>query len=96
MSTRPACAGFTLLELIVVMAVMAVGFAVATVAISRAPAGTTEGWATQVARAKRLAALRGHPVVVADSTGRGSIVLLPDGRAAGAGLDPLTGTVEQQ
>ena len=97
MTGRPGRAGFALVELIVVMAVMSIGFAVAAVAISRAPASmTSEGWPSQVARAKRLAAVQGQPVVLPDSAGRGGVVLLPDGRAAGAGIDPLTGTLEPE
>jgi prepilin-type N-terminal cleavage/methylation domain-containing protein len=96
MKPWPNSTGFTLAELIVVMAIMSVGFVVATVSLSRVTASsTTEGWSSGVSRARRTAALEGAAVVRADSAGHGRITFLPDGRAIGEGLDPLTGRRKQ-
>lgn len=94
----PARGGFTLVELMVVVTILGLMTALSGMAI----AGLREPPHTQQRRAlvlARTAAIRtGRPIraVTCDSTGANCSVLrapmfFPDGRALGAGVDPLTG-----
>ena len=75
--------GFTLLEMIIVLALFGLLLALSGLAIaSLAP--RNDQW--QSVRAARAEAIRaGSP------RGVDSILFLPDGRAIGVGVDPLTG-----
>lgn len=73
--------GFTLLEMIVVLALFSVLLGVSTLAIhSLRPAAPS-----RASRARTQAVLTGLP------TPDSGILFLPDGRAVGDGIDPLTG-----
>ena len=84
--------GATLLELTVALTVMALvaGLAVLSVASVRPP--PADPWRTAVAHARAAALRTGRPVAVVGDSGA-TALLLPDGRALGPGLDPLTGEV---
>lgn len=87
-------AGFTLIELIVALAIMSVSFAVVAIGISESLLADADprDWTTQVAAARRQAVATGQLVVLDDSASTGHTVLfLPDGRAVGARVEPLTG-----
>ncbi len=85
--------GFTLIELVVALAVLMIGLAVVAVAPgwiagTRDRVSAGEGHAAIVAVQER----RPVAVTVLDSLGIGRhIVYLPDGRAVGHNVDPLTG-----
>jgi prepilin-type N-terminal cleavage/methylation domain-containing protein len=84
--------GVTLIELVVVLAILGVLSGVTAAAfggLRRPEAGT---WSSEVSRARAAAIRSGRRVVVQGDRGTRA-VLLPDGRAVGAGLDPLTGEV---
>ncbi|TMD02345.1 MAG: type II secretion system protein [Chloroflexi bacterium] len=76
--------GFTLLEMIVVLALFGLVLSLSALAItSLAPDKDEQRHSARVARAD---AIRFGSPRVADS-----VLFLPDGRAVGAGVDPLTG-----
>ncbi len=80
------------MEMMVALVVLGLltGLAAATVGTLR-PAVEDERKAS-VVRARATAIRTGRPVLVGSDTGYRAL-LLPDGRAIGAGLDPLTGEV---
>lgn len=81
--------GATLIELLVVLVLLGLIFTVSGLALASlgAPKGSAR---LRVLDSARVQAIRtGVPVAIADSGGR--VVFLPDGRAFGLGLDPLTG-----
>jgi prepilin-type N-terminal cleavage/methylation domain-containing protein len=84
--------GTTLLELMVTLAVLGLltGTAAAALGTLRRPEAAR--WASDVARARDSAIRTGRPVRVSGDSGYRAL-LLPDGRAVGPGLDPLTGEV---
>jgi prepilin-type N-terminal cleavage/methylation domain-containing protein len=87
--------GFSLVELMVVMAIVSITAAVATLAVGSVgtePSPRTE-WARRLDEARSEAVERGRAIVVrSDSTGAyPSALFLPDGRAVGPDVDPLTG-----
>lgn len=81
--------GVTLVELIVVLAILGLTAAVSAVALMslRPPRAAEHRRALTTARAAAVDSA--VEVVVPDSAGR--VRFLPDGRAAGPGVDPLTG-----
>ena len=88
--------GFTLLEVIVVVAILGLVFGMSGVALAslRAPRASARVMALRKARA--VAILGGRPArAILDSGGfRSPFVtplFLPDGRAVGDGVNPLTG-----
>jgi len=96
MTPRGPAGGFTLVELIVAIAVLGLTAGVATVAfgnLMRRPPETST-WDARRREARRTAVETARPVILRPDSALGSPVLfLPDGRALGEGLDPLTGRV---
>ncbi len=84
--------GVTLIEMMVVLVLLGVltGVAAAAFGSLRQPQHT--GWESQAIRARESAIRSGRPVVVSGDSGYRAF-MLPDGRAVGPGLDPLTGEV---
>ena len=86
--------GVTLLELLVVMAIVGLAAGIAGLAVAGA-FGPHDTARSLFIEARTRAALEGVPVRVLhepDSNGGPRPVLfLPDGRAVGRGVDPLTG-----
>jgi prepilin-type N-terminal cleavage/methylation domain-containing protein len=89
---------FTLVELLMVIAVLGLisGIAGLTLASRRTPRDSE--WLRELRRARSEAIRTGMPVWArnlvpphTDSHGLISPLFLPDGRAVGAGVDPLTG-----
>ena len=81
--------GVTLVELLVVLVLLGLIFTVSGLALASlgAPKGSARGRVLDSVRAQAIRT--GVPVAVADSGA--PVVFLPDGRALGPGLDPLTG-----
>lgn len=81
--------GTTLIELVVTLAVMGMlaGLAAASIAALRPP--KTDERLRDLARARGQAIRSGIAVRV---EGTSPVLFLPDGRAVGRGLDPLTGS----
>jgi len=86
--------GFTLVELIVVMAVMGLIATVSVVALGSLRQPTEPPWQLDLENARRVA-LRDGVAVSATSAARlqPPILFLPDGRALGVGVDPWTGKI---
>lgn len=90
--------GFTLLEVVVGIVIVGTLTTVAvlgTRALDRRP--TDQAWPRSLWRARAESLRTGRPVtVVADTDSAAvTVVFLPDGRAIGPGLDPLTGRRER-
>lgn len=90
-------AGFTLIELMVAMATIAVTLTIGSMALSSALSKEDSGGDTRRVRleaARRQAIDDGDHVVVSsgEDSAATSILFLPDGRAVGGGVDALTGT----
>lgn len=85
--------GFTLVETMVVLAILGMMVAMGGLAmVSLRPSPQDDAF-RQLARARAEAIRTGERVVVTHHAGRAThIVFLPDGRALGASVDPLTGT----
>jgi prepilin-type N-terminal cleavage/methylation domain-containing protein len=83
--------GTTLVELIAALAVLGllVGMGAATLGGWRR---TDTDKTAEILAAARARAIRTGTRVRIDRPGGESVLLLPDGRAVGGGLDPLTGT----
>ena len=82
--------GTTLVELVVALTVCALLAALAAVGVTRPRAAGAERWHAVAGRARAAAIATGRAVSLAD-TANGPSLFLPDGRAIGAGLDPLLG-----
>ena len=92
-------AGFTLMEVLVVIAIFGLIFGVSSLAFSSLRRSRESAWVAVLQRARAEAIQTGRPVrtvVPADTVRYGSPLpaplFLPDGRAVGNGADPLTGT----
>lgn len=85
--------GVTLVEMVVVLTLMGVLAGIGGLALAslRQPPG--DPWVAAVAKARERAIESGSAVVLAADSAHRSVLLLPDGRAVGAGVDPLTGEV---
>src|SRR5438128_3773333 len=90
--------GVTLLEMLVVLTILGLIFAVSGLAFTSLRAPRESEWVRELRRAREEAIRTGRPVraVVSSGTvGNGSLLsaplFLPDGRALGPGADPLTG-----
>jgi prepilin-type N-terminal cleavage/methylation domain-containing protein len=83
-----ARAGFTLVELCVVMLVIALIAGVTTLAVGtlRPPAGRSAPTAMEWARAEAIR--QGKPITVGTTK---PVLFLPDGRAVGRDVNPWTG-----
>lgn len=81
--------GFTLLELMVALAVLGLLSGVSALAFGRLRRPDSADPPQQMAAAQRKAVRSGRRVVL--TLGRDTVSFLPDGRAVGRGADPLTG-----
>ena|SRR2546425_10348809 len=90
---RTTRAGFTLLEVIVVLAILSVTLGVSGLALASLRAPLESARVRALRQARVIAIHTGRPVGVDRTTARGlaRTVFLPDGRALGPGVDPLTG-----
>ena len=81
--------GVTMVELLVVLLLLGLLFTISGLALASigAPRGSARTRALDSARAQAIRI--GVPVAIAVSGAR--VLFLPDGRALGPGLDPLTG-----
>jgi prepilin-type N-terminal cleavage/methylation domain-containing protein len=95
MTTVRTRLGFTLVEMLVVLVLLAVVSTVALPAFGGLLSGTPEEPTKRLLRAGRRRAIEGGlPVrVVVDSAH--AVLFLPDGRAVGSGVAPFTGRVEE-
>ena len=84
--------GVTLIEMMVNLVIVGLltGAAAAVLGTLRQP--ELEVWKAEVLRARDSAIRSGRPVLVSTDSGYRAL-LLPDGRAVGPGLEPLTGEV---
>lgn len=92
--------GFTLLEVIVVLAIVGLVFGVSGLAFATLRLPPQSAWLGALQRARAQAIETGRPVRAAVPTDTGGSpshsplpapLFLPDGRAIGSGADPLTG-----
>lgn len=81
--------GVTLVELLVVLMLIGLLFTVSGLALASLGAPRTSERLRALDAARTQALRTGVAVAVADSGG--TVLFLPDGRALGAGVDPLTG-----
>ncbi|MGH7527116.1 MAG: prepilin-type N-terminal cleavage/methylation domain-containing protein [Gemmatimonadales bacterium] len=84
--------GATLIEMMVALLVLGLLAGVSAAAVGSLRPPRLEGWKSEAIRARQSAIQNGRPVMVSTDSGHRAL-LLPDGRAVGAGLDPLTGEV---
>lgn len=91
MTSRSRCAGFTLVELIVVVAVIAILFGVAGGAIASAFWVEVDptGWPARLEAARARAVVEGRVVVAWPDSAHvdAPVLFLPDGRVVGLGGD---------
>ncbi len=80
--------GFTLIEMLVVIALLGIMVGVTTVAL--APRRQTQGPSSDLQHARIDAIKSGAPRMAH------GVLFLPDGRAIGSGVDPLTGAARAQ
>lgn len=83
--------GSTLVELLVVLVILGLLGSVSAVALRSRP-HTSQSAVQLLEHTRRLAIRSGQPATVRDSLGRPTR-FLPDGRATGPGVDPLTGRI---
>lgn len=95
---RERVAGFTLVELIVVLAILGLIVGMSGLALASLRAPRESQWLRELHRARAEAIRTGRPVralVLSDSGANlsplSSPLFLPDGQALGPGVDPLTG-----
>jgi prepilin-type N-terminal cleavage/methylation domain-containing protein len=98
--TQRNALGVTLIELLVVLLLLGIMTGVSGLALHALRAPERSRWAAVAAHARRAAIVTGHPVVARDSTDstttEHAALFLPDGRAIGWGVDPLTGEVTNE
>lgn len=82
-----------MIEVLVVLAILGLVLGVSGLALASLKAPRESTATLELRRAREQAIRTGHPVrVLADSPSiRPSVLFLPDGRAIGPGVDPLTG-----
>ena len=84
--------GFTLLEVIVVLAVMGLALGISGLALATLKAPRESERIRELREARAEAIHTGRPVrAVFDHSPLPAPLFLPDGRAIGPGVDPLTG-----
>ncbi len=85
--------GFTLVELMVALAILGLTLGVTGLALASLKAPRESAWIREMRRARTEAIRKGIPVHVRDprSPLTAHALFLPDGRALGSGVDPLTG-----
>jgi prepilin-type N-terminal cleavage/methylation domain-containing protein len=85
--------GYTLVEVIVVLAIMGLMAGVSGLALASLKAPRESEWILALRRARAEAIRTGRPMRTEDHRARrtATILFLPDGRAIGPGVDPLTG-----
>jgi len=90
--------GVTLLEMLVVLTILGLIFAVSGLAFTSLRAPRESEWVRELRRAREEAIRTGKPVHAKEplppSTAHSRLLpplFLPDGRALGSGVDPLTG-----
>jgi len=87
--------GVTLVELLVVIAVLGVMCGVSGLALTSLRAPRESDWIRDGRAARARAIREGRPVELptARPLERPTVLFLPDGRAIGSGVEPLTGTL---
>lgn len=89
--------GVTLIELLVVLLVLGIMAGVTGLALGALRQKEVSPWAQIGSQARRESIASGRPVIARDTTDSTetdhTALFLPDGRAIGSGVDPLTGEV---
>lgn len=89
--------GVTLIELLVVLLLLGIMAGVSGLALGALRKAEVPPWRQIASQARREAIESGRPVTARDSTDSTgtdhAALFLPDGRAVGWGVDPLTGEV---
>jgi prepilin-type N-terminal cleavage/methylation domain-containing protein len=90
--------GVTLIELIVVLAIIGVMAAISGVAVAGLTLPRESEETAALRRARTEAIVTGAPVRAVDhrSPRTAHPLFLPDGRAVGSGVDPLTGSPREE
>jgi prepilin-type N-terminal cleavage/methylation domain-containing protein len=85
-AARRGVGGFTLLELIVSMAVISIGFGVAATAITRTADSSDDAWISELRARKSEATRTGRPMVAWHDSAQTipPVLFLPDGRRVGS------------
>jgi prepilin-type N-terminal cleavage/methylation domain-containing protein len=85
--------GYTLLEVIVVLAIMGLMAGVSGLALASLKTPRESEWLRALRQARAEAIRTGRPMRIEDHRARRTapILFLPDGRAIGPDVDPLTG-----
>jgi prepilin-type N-terminal cleavage/methylation domain-containing protein len=85
--------GYTLLEVLVVLAIMGIALGVSGLALASLKAPREAEQVRQLRQARERAIQSGGPVFLDITMARSTthVLFLPDGRAIGPGLDPFTG-----
>lgn len=84
--------GFTLIEMLVALTILSIVLGTSALASRGAPSAGRDS-RTESLRQARTRAIESGRAVTAGGASR-PVLFLPDGRAIGAGVDPLTGQVE--
>ena len=82
--------GVTLVEMLVVLTLMGVLAGIGGLAFASLKRPPEDPWRVALAGAREAAADSGRAVALPADSAHGAVLLLPDGRAVGPGVDPLT------
>ena len=85
--------GVTLIEMVVVITLMAVLAGIGGLAFAGLRRPVEDPWSRSLSAARQAAIDSGIFVRLAADSAHAPVVFLPDGRAVGPGVDPLTGEV---
>jgi prepilin-type N-terminal cleavage/methylation domain-containing protein len=91
MMRPPPPPGTTLLELIVVLALIGILSAMSALGMQAVRPRSGNTWAAGLSHARMLAITGGQPINYRADSIHGAVRLLPDGRAIGLDVEPLTG-----